>query len=157
MTLDDIHKSIHSGTNGIQDAINLVLKYMKKSTLTEQKLSRIRMHVFEANDLFKTLPSGFLNRLNMPGMIGNYVKKYDAEHLGNKEINTIFHTVQLINYIEDQLNKEIIHAKQPSTKLNRQKEKQWVMEYMRVNRMSFDRLYSLYNKFLEIKDEINAA
>jgi hypothetical protein len=155
MTLDDIPNSIHSGSVGISNAFDLVDKYSKKPGLPEPKANKLKLLLIQTKDIYNTIPSGFLNRIAMTGKLKDYVKDWDSKHLKNASVDPENYAMQLRAHVEYKLNMDIIAAKQSDTKLNRQKEKKWVLEYFHANYNSFIQLYNLYNKFLKIKDVIN--
>ena len=64
------------------------------------------------------------------------------------------HTVELIKWVEDKLNKSIIEAKRADTKKNRQAEKTEVMRFYRNNINQLKLIFDLMNLIVEAKDFI---
>jgi hypothetical protein len=155
MTLDDIQTSIHQGTKGIEHAIEKVSEYVNKNQ-AKQNIAIVKSLNVQAESIYKTMPSGFLNRLAMSGKIGDLIKKYDGFSPKNQRIDPTMHVRGLHTYFENEANREIIHAKEPHTKLNKEKEKKWLLDYITSNYSSLVQLYTLHNKLLDIKDAINA-
>jgi len=70
---------------------------------------------------------------------------------GQKIVNPALHTKQLIQYVENKLNKEILAAKKEDTKSKRIKEKSEVMRFYRSNYIALTHIFELMNLIVDAK------
>jgi hypothetical protein len=73
---------------------------------------------------------------------------------GESIIDTKKHTLELIKWVEDKLNKEIIAAKKDDTKRKREMEKSEVMRFYRNNFADLQRIFDLQNDIVESKNMV---
>ena len=73
---------------------------------------------------------------------------------GEEIKNTATHTQQLIRWVEEKLNKEIIDAKKSETKLKRQAEKNELMRFYRSNVEQLKAIFDLMNLLVEAKNMV---
>jgi hypothetical protein len=65
--------------------------------------------------------------------------------------DTSRHTMELIKWIEDRLNKEILAAKKDETKKRRQQEKTELMRFYRSNAGQIKLIFDLHNLIVDAK------
>jgi hypothetical protein len=65
--------------------------------------------------------------------------------------DTSRHTMELIRWIEDRLNKEILAAKKDETKKRRQQEKTELMRFYRSNAGQIKLIFDLHNLIVDAK------
>ena len=70
---------------------------------------------------------------------------------GEKIRNTSVHTVNLIRFVEQKLNKEILKAKRAETKRKRQQEKNELMRFFRQSAMQLVQIFNLMNQIVDAK------
>ena len=70
---------------------------------------------------------------------------------GKKIRNTSVHTINLIRFVEQKLNKEILKAKRVETKRKRQQEKNEMMRFFRQSAMQLVQIFNLMNQIVDAK------
>ena len=70
---------------------------------------------------------------------------------GEKIRNTSVHTINLIRFVEQKLNKEILKAKRADTKRKRQQEKNEMMRFFRGSAMQLVQIFNLMNLIVDTK------
>ena len=84
----------------------------------------------------------------------NYVdelKKLGPKKFSEKIRNTSVHTINLIRFVEQKLNKEILKAKRAETKRKRQQEKNEMMRFFRQSAMQLVQIFNLMNQIVDAK------
>jgi len=61
------------------------------------------------------------------------------------------HTINLIRFVEQKLNKEILKAKRAETKRKRQQEKNEMMRFFRQSAMQLVQIFNLMNQIVDAK------
>ena len=112
----------------------------------------------EAGVIFQRMNSMTLNRISTSDLIQLQIKTFNNSKVkeGKKITNTTSHTVELLKWIEDRLNKEILSAKREDTRKKRQEEKNELMRFYRANTTELKAIFDLQNLFVEAKNMIIA-
>jgi hypothetical protein len=94
-----------------------------------------------------------LNRIALNETFNIYVKTFNNTKVraGEPIKNTQQHTAQLIKWIEDKLNKEILAAKKEDTRQKRIAEKNEVMRFFRGNSAQLKIIFDLMNLIVDAK------
>ena len=126
------------------------------ATFTEEETKEITGILSDAGRLFQTINPMTLNRIAASDVILTYIKTFNNTKVraGEHIKDTKEHTVQLIKWIEDKLNKEILAAKKAETKAKREKEKNEVMRFFRSNAVELKKIFDLQNDIVESKNMI---
>ena len=126
------------------------------ASFTESETTAITTLLSSAGRLFQTINSVTLNRLASSDVIREQIKTFNNTKVreGQRITNTRQHTAQLIRWVEERLNKEILSAKQAQTKQKRLAEKNEVMRFYRMNATQLQLIFDLMNIIVEAKNMI---
>jgi hypothetical protein len=126
------------------------------ASFTESETKVITTLLSSAGRLFQTINSVSLNRLASSDVIREQIKTFNNTKVreGQKITNTRQHTAELIRWVEERLNKEILSAKQAQTKQKRLAEKNEVMRFYRMNATQLQLIFDLMNLIVEAKNMI---
>lgn len=126
------------------------------ATFTEEETKEITGILSDAGRLFQTINPLTLNRIAASDTLLTYIKTFNNTKVraGEQIKDTKLHTVQLIKWIEEKLNKEILAAKKAETKNKRQAEKNEVMRFFRGNAGELKKIFDLQNDIVESKNMI---
>ncbi len=128
------------------------------ATFTEEETKKLNKILSEAGVIFQRMNSMTLNRISTSDLIQLQIKTFNNSKVkeGKKITNTTSHTVELLKWIEDRLNKEILSAKREDTRKKRQEEKNELMRFYRANTTDLKAIFDLQNLFVEAKNMIIA-
>jgi hypothetical protein len=123
------------------------------ATFTEAETKKITKILSEAGKLFQTINSPVLNRISLNDIILTQIKTFNNTKVraGEAIKDTSRHTMELIKWIEDRLNKEILAAKKDETKKRRQQEKTELMRFYRSNAGQIKLIFDLHNRIVDAK------
>lgn len=126
------------------------------ATFTKAETSEITNILADAGRLFQTIDAMTLNRIAASDTILTFIKTFNNTKVraGEQIKDTRAHTVQLIKYVEDKLNKEIIAAKKADTKAKRQTEKNEMMRFFRGSAGELKKIFDLQNDIVDSKNLI---
>lgn len=123
------------------------------ATFTEDETKKISEILTNCGRVFQTLNPSVLNRLSTNETFNIYVKTFNNTKVraGEPIKNTAQHTAELIKWIEDKLNKEILSAKKEETKQKRITEKNEVIRFFRNNASQLKLIFDLMNLIVDAK------
>jgi hypothetical protein len=123
------------------------------ATFTKQETIELTGILSDAGRLFTQISSMTLNRIASSEVYKIQIKTFNNTKVraGEKIINTKAHTVQLMKWVEDKLNKEILAAKKADTREKRLKEKNEVMRFYKQNADQLRLIFDLQNKIVDAK------
>ena len=123
------------------------------ATFTEQETKVVTDILSEAGKVFQTINPLVLNRISTNDTFNLYIKTFNNTKVraGEHIKDTQQHTLQLIRWIEDRLNKEILAAKKEETKQKRITEKNEVMRFFRGNAAQLKFIFDLMNLIVDAK------
>jgi hypothetical protein len=126
------------------------------ATFTEQETKQITGILADAGRLFQTINPMALNRIAASDTILTYIKTFNNTKVraGESIKDTKLHTVQLIKWIEDKLNKDILAAKMEKTKQKKQQEKNELMRFFRQNAGELRKIFDLQNDIVDSKNMV---
>lgn len=126
------------------------------ATFTETETKQLTDILSSAGKVFQTINPTVLNRLSTNETFNIYVKTYNNTKVraGEQITNTQQHTLGLIRWIEDKLNKTIIDAKKEDTRKKRITEKTEVMRFFRTNAAQLKLIFDLMNLIVDAKIRI---
>lgn len=126
------------------------------ATFTEDETKEITAILSDAGRLFQTMNPLVMNRLAASDTIRTYVKTFNNTKVraGEHIKNTTAHTNELIKWVEDKLNKEIMSVKKAETKAKRQAEKTELMRFFRGNAGELKKIFDLQNDIVDSKNMI---
>ncbi len=123
------------------------------ASFTQAETRQITNILSQAGKTFRTISPLVLNRLSINDKILMEIKTFNNKSVraGQKIRNTSVHTINLIRYVEDKLNKEILKAKRADTKRKRQQEKNEMMRFFRQSAMQLVQIFNLMNQIVDAK------
>jgi hypothetical protein len=126
------------------------------ATFTENETKQITTILSRAGGLFRTVNSMSLNRIATTEMIQLQIKTFNNTKVraGEPIKNVNQHTRELIRWVEDRLNKEIIAAKKEETKQKRQFEKNELMRFYRNNALELEKIFQIQNDIVDAKNMV---
>lgn len=126
------------------------------ATFTADETKQITYKLSDAGRLFQSINPMTLNRIAASDVILTQIKTFNNTKVraGESIKDTKLHTLQLIKYVEDKLNKEILAAKKEETKRKRQTEKNEIMRFYRSNAGELKKIFDLQNDIVESKNMI---
>jgi hypothetical protein len=126
------------------------------ATFTKKETTEISGILSEAGRTFQTISPKVLNLISTVDRFNLYIKTFNNTKVreGEPIRNTQQHTIELIRWIEDKLNKEILAAKREDTKMKRIAEKNEVIRFFRTNATQLKLIFDLMNLIVEAKIKI---
>jgi len=126
------------------------------ATFTEDETKQITTILSRAGGMFRTVNSMTLNRIATTEMIQLQIKTFNNTKVraGEPIRNVNQHTRELIRWVEERLNKEIIAAKKEETKQKRQFEKNELMRFYRNNALELEKIFQIQNDIVAAKNMI---
>ncbi len=126
------------------------------ATFTEDETKQITTILSRAGGMFRTVNSMTLNRIATTEMIQLQIKTFNNTKVraGEPIRNVNQHTRDLIRWVEERLNKEIIAAKKEETKQKRQFEKNELMRFYRNNALELEKIFQIQNDIVAAKNMI---
>jgi hypothetical protein len=123
------------------------------ATFTEQETKAITSILSQAGSTFKTIPALVLNRIASSDTLLTYIKTFNNSKVraGEKIKDTRAHTIELIRFVENKLNKDIADSKKLETKQKRVAEKTEVMRFFRSYSLNLKQIFDLQNLIVEAK------
>jgi len=123
------------------------------ATFTQEETKKITYILSEAGKVFQTISPLVLNRISNNETFKTYVKTYNNSKVreGQAITNTQQHTLGLIRWLEDKLNKSVLEAKREDTKKKRIAEKNEIMRFFRSNAAQLKFIFDLMNLINEAK------
>ena len=122
-------------------------------TFTEQETKQLTEIISEAGRLFTSIPALLMNRIAANDTYLSQIKTFNNTKVraGQEIRDTKAHTLELMKYVEDKLNKEILAAKKLDTKEKRIREKTEVMRFYRSNAAGLKQIFDLMNLIVKAK------
>ena len=126
------------------------------ASFTEEETKQITSILSDAGKTFLSINSLILNKIASSDVYKTYIKTFNNAKVrqGQKITDTRRHTIDLINFIEMKLNKEIQDAKKEDTKKKRISEKTEVMRFFRNNASQLKLIFDLQNILVGAKNMI---
>ena len=123
------------------------------ATFTDAETRQITNILSQAGRTFRTINAQILNRISINDKILMEIKTFNNKSVraGEKIRNTSVHTINLIRFVEQKLNKEILKAKRTDTKRKRQQEKNEMMRFFRGSAMQLVQIFNLMNLIVDTK------
>jgi hypothetical protein len=126
------------------------------ASFTKAETNEITGVLASAGRLFQTINPMTMNRIAASDTILTFIKTFNNTKVRSGEAikDTGKHTVELIKWVEDKLNKEILAAKKAETKAKRQTEKNEMMRFFRGNSNELKKIFDLQNDIVDSKNMI---
>ena len=122
------------------------------ATFTDKETQVVTSLLSQAGRLFQTINPLVLNRISS-GIYKEQIKTFNNTKIrsGQKITNTSQHVSELIKWIEEKLNKEIISAKREDTKKKRIAEKNELIRFYKNNSNQLKTIFDLMNLIVDAK------
>jgi len=126
------------------------------ATFTEEETKQITSILSTVGSTFKQINSISLTRVTDNDTIREYVKTFNNTKVreGKKITNTAAHTRELMKWIEEKLNKNILSVKKPDAIRKRQLEKNEVMRTLRGSSSDLTKVFDMQNGIVDAKSMI---
>jgi hypothetical protein len=126
------------------------------ATFTEEETKTITDILSNVGKIFKQTNSLSLGRISTNDTIREYIKTFNNTKVreGQKITNTAAHTRELIKYIEDKLNKDIVSAKMEKTKKAKTMIKTEIMRTLRGSANDLRNVFDMQNGMVDAKNMI---
>ena len=123
------------------------------ATFTETETKLITNLLSQAGRIFQTINPLVLNRISSSEIINLQIKTFNNTKVrtGQKINNTQQHVVDLMRWVEERLNKEILSAKKEETKKKRIAEKSELIRFYRSNASQLKNIFDLMNLVVDAK------
>ena len=126
------------------------------ATFTAEESKKMDIILSDIGALFRRTNSATLNRIATNDIIKTQIKTFNNTKVRSGEPikDTMKHVRELILWVEDKLNKEILAAKMEDTKRKRQLEKNELMRFYRTNAMDLKNIFDIQNGIVEAKNMV---
>lgn len=126
------------------------------ASFTQQETKNITRVLSDIGLIFRNTSSLTLSRITNNNVIKQYIKTFNNTKVrsGEKIRDTNTHVRQLLLYVEDKLNKEILKVKRADTKRKRQAEKTELMRFFRANAVELKKIFDIQNGIVDAKEMI---
>jgi hypothetical protein len=123
------------------------------ATFTEEETKKVTNVLSDAGRVLQSINPTVLNRISINETILLQIKTFNNTKIreGEKIKDTRLHTMQLIKYVEDKMNKNVLDAKKDETKRKRLLEKNEVMRFYRTNATQLKSIFDLMNLIVDAK------
>lgn len=123
------------------------------ASFTKSETNEITGILSDTGRLFNQISAMTLNRIAASEVYKLQIKTFNNTKVraGEEIKNTALHTTQLIKWVEDRMNKEILASKKADTREKRLKEKNEVMRFYRQNAEQLKLIFDLQNKIVQAK------
>ena len=126
------------------------------ATFTEDETKQITRVLSDVGSKFKSTSSLVLNRIASSEVLQVQIKTFNNTKVraGEAIKNTAQHTRELIKWIEDKHNKEILAAKKEETKKKRIAEKNEMMRFFRSYANELQKIFDIQNDIVIAKNMV---
>ena len=126
------------------------------ATFTEDETKQITRVLSDVGSKFKSTSSLVLNRIASSEILQVQIKTFNNTKVraGEAIKNTAQHTRELIKWIEDKHNKEILAAKKEETKKKRIAEKNEMMRFFRSYASELQKIFDIQNDIVIAKNMV---
>jgi len=126
------------------------------ASFTEEETKTITAILSTVGSTFKQISSLSLGRISSSDTVREYVKTFNNTKVreGQKITNTTTHTRELIKWIEDKLNKDILSAKMEKTKRDKTIIKNDIMRTLRGSANDLTKIFDMQNGMVDAKNMI---
>jgi hypothetical protein len=126
------------------------------ATFTEEETKQITSILSNVGSIFKKTNSMSIGRISGSDTVREYIKTFNNTKVreGQKITNTAAHTRELLKWVEEKLNKEIISAKMEKTKRDRTMIKNEIMRTLRGSAADLKNIFDMQNGMVDAKNMI---
>jgi hypothetical protein len=161
-TMDDMKSSFNIDINHLTTTKDIWFRdayFVDASgtaTFTAEETKEITKVLSDAGRLFQSINPMTMNRIPASETILMQIKTFNNTKVraGEEIKNTAKHTEELIKWVADKLNKDILAAKKADTKTKREHEKNELMRFYRQNAGELKKIFDLQNDVVRAKKMI---
>jgi len=158
-TMEDMRATFNVDLGGLKTTKNVWYRDASftdasgTATFTEAETKQISRILSQAGTLFQSIPGLTLNRISASDVLLTYIKTFNNAKVreGKKITDTRIHTIELIKYVESQLNKKIQEVKRQDSKKKYIAEKTEVMRFFRAAAPALKSTFDLMNLLVDAK------
>ena len=158
-TMEDMKATFNVNLGGLKTTKNVWYRDASftdasgSATFTEAETKQISRILSQAGTLFQSIPALTLNRISASDVLLTYIKTFNNAKVreGKRITDTRIHTIELIKYVESQLNKKIQEVKRQDSKQKYIAEKTEVMRFFRAAASALKSIFDLMNLLVEAK------
>jgi hypothetical protein len=158
-TMEDMKATFNVNLGGLKTTKNVWYRDASftdasgSATFTEAETKQISRILSQAGTLFQSIPALTLNRISASDVLLTYIKTFNNAKVreGKRITDTRIHTIELIKYVESQLNKKIQEVKRQDSKQKYIAEKTEVMRFFRAAAPALKSIFDLMNLLVEAK------
>jgi hypothetical protein len=158
-TMEDMKATFNVNLGGLKTTKNVWYRDASftdasgSATFTEAETKQISRILSQAGTLFQSIPALTLNRISASDVLLTYIKTFNNSKVreGKKITDTRSHTIELIKYVESQLNKKIQEVKRQDSKKKYISEKTEVMRFFRAAAPTLKSIFDLMNLLVDAK------
>ena len=125
-------------------------------TFTESETEKINSILSDVGSIFKTVNASILNKISTTETYLTHIKTFNNTKVraGEQIKDTEKHVKELMKWVEDKMNKDIISAKMEKTKKKKQQEKTEVMRFYRTSSVELKKIFDIQNGIVDAKNMI---
>ena len=126
------------------------------ASFTAAETQEITRYLSDAGARFRLVSAQVLNRIALNDIIKIQIKTFNNTKVraGEPIKSTSLHVRELIRWVEDKLNKEILAAKKEETKQKRITEKNELMRFYRNYAIDLERIFDIQNDIVNAKNMV---
>ena len=125
-------------------------------TFTESETEKINSILSDVGSIFRTVNASILNKISTTETYLTHIKTFNNTKVraGEQIKDTGKHVKELMKWVEDRMNKDIISAKMEKTKKKKQQEKTEVMRFYRTSSVELKKIFDIQNGIVDAKNMI---
>ena len=126
------------------------------ASFTEEETKTITAILSTVGSTFKQTNAMSINRISTSDTVREYIKTFNNTKVreGQKITNTTAHTRELLKWVEERLNKDIVSAKMEKTKRDKTMIKNEIMRTLRGSSSDLIKMFDMQNGMVDAKNMI---
>jgi Family of unknown function (DUF6267) len=126
------------------------------ASFTEEETKTITAILSTVGSTFKQINALSINRISSSDTVREYIKTFNNTKVreGQKITNTTAHTRELLKWVEEKLNKDIVSAKMEKTKRDKTMIKNEIMRTLRGGSNDLIKIFDMQNGMVDAKNMI---
>jgi hypothetical protein len=126
------------------------------ASFTEEETKTINAILSTVGSTFKQTNALSINRISSSDTVREYIKTFNNTKVreGQKITNTTTHVRELLKWVEDRLNKDIVSAKMEKTKRDKTMIKNEIMRTLRGSSNDLVKIFDMQNGMVDAKNMI---
>ena len=126
------------------------------ASFTEEETKSITAILSTVGSIFKQTNAMSINRISSSDTVREYIKTFNNTKVreGQKITNTTAHVRELLKWVEEKLNKDIVSAKMEKTKRDKTMIKNEIMRTIRGSSSDLIKMFDMQNGMVDAKNMI---